>query len=109
MEIDGLESTWRHTLCRRNREYWAAPGHSESLSRNRNRTALASSVLMVVFTDRETPVTTMIVSESNPFSKNASYDPTSSDLRSKYESFHGQREAIFLVRTGYKSGSMSHI
>ena len=64
---------------------------------------------MVVFPDPETPIATMIMAESNPFSKNASYDRSSSDLRSKYEPFHGQREALFLVRTGHKPGSMLHI
>jgi hypothetical protein len=64
---------------------------------------------MVVFPDPEAPVTTMIMAESSLMSKNASYDRPSSDLRSKYEPFHGQREAIFLVRAGHKPSSMLNI
>jgi hypothetical protein len=44
---------------------------------------------MVVFPDPETLIATMIMAESSLVSNNASYDRHSSDLRSKYEPFHG--------------------
>jgi hypothetical protein len=68
------------------------------------RSTIGKKVVMAL-----TPIATMIMTECSLFSRTASYGRSLSDLRSEDKPFHGKREALFLVGSGHKPGSVLHI